>query len=256
MGGSICNTNLVGSEALIKLIKLQNLHGTWWKVSPDKSEFTYHRIQSNIHSRLDGIYATQNIDILNSKIMPFQHSDHEVLLTKFVLRIRNQVAWYWKLNTFILTCETFKTAFKNFWHDCQQQKNLPMTNFPRGINKKIIPKNACDTLLCNNAKKKKKNKNLRNKQEQLTQFLTTEKTKQNPDQNKRIKAQQHLQDMQNYKTTGSIIRRKEKLIIEQEKPNKLSFGQRKQKQKTIKHLQKVQNNKTAMITNDFEILKY
>ena len=62
--------------------------------------------------------------------------------------------------------------------------------------------------------------------------------------------------MQNYKTTGSIIRRKEKLIIEQEKPNKLSFGQRKQKQKTIKHLQKVQNNKTAMITNDFEILKY
>lgn len=155
MGGSICNTNLVGSEALIKLIKLQNLHGTWWKVSPDKSEFTYHRIQSNIHSRLDGIYATQNIDILNSKIMPFQHSDHEVLLTKFVLRIRNQVAWYWKLNTFILTHETFKTAFKNFWHDCQQQKNLPMTNFPRGINKKIIPKNACDTLLCNKAKKKK-----------------------------------------------------------------------------------------------------
>ena len=55
-------------------------------------------------------------------------------------------------------------------------------------------------------------KNARNKQDELAQFLNTEKMKQNPDQSKINKAQQHLQDTQNYKTTGSIIRSNEKLI--------------------------------------------
>ena len=58
-------------------------------------------------------------------------------------------------------------------------------------------------------------KNVRNKQEELAQFLNTEKMKQNPDQSKINKAQQHLQDTQNYKTTGSIIRNNEKLITEE-----------------------------------------
>ena len=58
-------------------------------------------------------------------------------------------------------------------------------------------------------------KNVRNKQEELAQFLNTEKMKQNPDQSKINKAQQHLQDTQNYKTTGSIIRSNGKLITEE-----------------------------------------
>ena len=62
-------------------------------------------------------------------------------------------------------------------------------------------------------------KYIQNKHEELMQFLNKEKIKQSPDQNKINKAQQHLQDIENYKTTGSIIRRKEKLITEQEKPN-------------------------------------
>ena len=58
-------------------------------------------------------------------------------------------------------------------------------------------------------------KNVPNKQEELAQFLNTEKMKQNPDQSKINKAQQHLQDTQNYKTTASIIRSNEKLITEE-----------------------------------------
>ena len=62
-GGSICNTHLVGSQALSKLIQNQNLQDTWRKMNPHKSRFTHHRIQSDIHSRLDRIYATKNINI-------------------------------------------------------------------------------------------------------------------------------------------------------------------------------------------------
>ena len=48
--GSICNTHLVGSQALSNIIQNQSLQDTWRKMNPRKSEFTYHRIQSNIHS--------------------------------------------------------------------------------------------------------------------------------------------------------------------------------------------------------------
>ena len=80
-------------------------------------------------------------------------------------------------------------------------------------------------------------KNIRNKQDELTQFITIEKTKPNPNQDKIQEAYQHLQDIDNYKISGSIIRSKEEIILEQKKPNKFFFGLEKQKQKQ-------KNNKT------------
>ena len=61
---------------------------------------------------------------------------------------------------------------------------------------------------CVETKKKTKEKNRKN-----LQFLSTEKMKQNPDLKEINKSQNHLQDIQNYKATGSIIRSREKLII-------------------------------------------
>ena len=100
-------------------------------------------------------------------------------------------------------------------------------------------------------------KNIRNKQEELTQFITTEKTKPNPHQYKIQKAHQHLQDVDNYKISGSIIRSKEKIILEQEKPNKFFFDQEKQNQKQkTKQLEKIKNDKIITLTNNFQILNY
>ena len=95
--------------------------------------------------------------------------------------------------------------------------------------------------------------NIHNKLDELTQFITIEKTKANPNQDKIQEADQHLQDIANYKISGSIIHSKEK-VLEQEKPNKFSFDQ--EKQKRIKQLQTIENRKIITLTNDFEILKY
>ena len=121
--GTINNTHLLGYENLKKLIQIQNLHDTWKKVNPEKIELTYHRHQSNIYSRLDKIYATKTLPILSSKIILFQRSDHEALLTEFTLKVRTGGPGFRKLNTSILAHETFKKAFKNFWNDWQNQKN-------------------------------------------------------------------------------------------------------------------------------------
>ena len=122
IGGTICNTHLVGSVSLTKLINTQKLHDAWRKINPNKTEYTYHRNQSNIHSKLDRIYASQNISILNSSILPFQYPDHEALLTEFALRVRTCGPRYWKINNSILDYETFITAFRKFWLGWQQQK--------------------------------------------------------------------------------------------------------------------------------------
>ena len=56
----------------------------------------------------------------------------------------------------------------------------------------------------------------------------------------------------------SVICSKEKIILEQEKANKFFFDQekQKQKQKTIKQLEKIENDKIITSTNDFQILNY
>ena len=73
-------------------------------------------------------------------------------------------------------------------------KKLLWPTLPVVGNRKKVPKNVSNWLLCRN-KKKTKEKNKKN-------FLSTEKMKQNPDLNKINKSQNHLQDIQNYKATG------------------------------------------------------
>ena len=74
--------------------------------------------------------------------------------------------------------------------------------------------------MCNNAikytKQKRRTLSLHNKR------------KNNPDQNKINNAHQHLQDIEAYKINGTILRSKEKVIEEQDKPKIFFFDQEKQ----------------------------
>ena len=69
-GGNICNTHLVGSKVLNHTIKMQKLRDIWRILNPHKDEFTYHRPQTNIHSSLDRIFASNDLQIIKSPIMP------------------------------------------------------------------------------------------------------------------------------------------------------------------------------------------
>ena len=94
--------------------KIYKTQDTWRKVHPNKINYTYHSILSNIHSRLNKIYSSQNLNITESKILPFQYSDHDALFAEFLLRVRTRGPGYWKLNTSILDHETFRIAFQTF----------------------------------------------------------------------------------------------------------------------------------------------
>ena len=77
----------------------------------------------------------------------------------------------------------------------------------------------------------KMQKNMRNKWDKLTQFITIEKTKPNPNQDKIQEAHQHLQDTDNYKISGSIIRSKGNIILEQENPTNFSLTKKNKNKK-------------------------
>ena len=105
-GGTICNTHLLVSIAVNELLKNQSLQRTW----------------RNIHSKLYRIYSSQDLKIIDSKILPFQCSDRGALLAGFLLRVGARGPEYWKLGASILCHGTFRMAFQNFWQEYKQQQ--------------------------------------------------------------------------------------------------------------------------------------
>ena len=76
----------------------------------------------------------------------------------------------------------------------------------------------------------RKNKQINKKQQDLIFYITQEKSKLTPNIEKINKYQQELNEIENYKTEGTIIRSKEKVILNEEKPTKYFYTQEKQKQ--------------------------
>ena len=90
------------------------------------------------------------------------------------MRVRACSPEYWKLNTSILDHETFRIDFQNFWQEWKQQqkdyKNISTWWEVGKLYFKMIATQYCVQM----------QKNMRNKRDQLTQFLAIEKTKPNP----------------------------------------------------------------------------
>ena len=64
-----------------------------------------------------------------------------------------------------------------------------------------------------------------------------------------------MQDIDNYKIHGTIIRRKEKIILNEEKQTKYFFIQEKQKNKNKKHIKSLQNQQGKILTTNSKILE-
>ena len=90
------------------------------------------------------------------------------------------------------------------------------------------------------------------KQNTLTTQKLQEKTKPKPDIEKIEKYQQTLDEINNYKIQGTIIKSKEKHILEEEKSTKFFFLQEKQKQN--KKIKNIQNEKGKLFQTNSEIL--
>ena len=99
-------------------------------------------------------------------------------------------------------------------------------------------------------KKQKINKKL----QKLTSSILQEKSKEQPNKTNIENWQNQINDIENYKTQGTIIRSKEITIINEKTPNKYFYLQEQQKQ-IKKHIKQLQNEKNEIIKTNSEILK-
>ena len=91
----------------------------------------------------------------------------------------------------------------------------------------------------------KKNKEINNRYNKLIQDINDEKLKPHPDYKKIEQNQIELEDIDDYKTNGAVIRSKEKIILNEEKPTKYFFLQEKQKQIKKNKITKKQTRKNS-----------
>ena len=82
----------------------------------------------------------------------------------------------------------------------------------------------------------------------------SKKKKINPEPNKIKQLQRSIDNIEHCKAQGTIIRSKERLIINDEKPTKYFYQQEKLKQ-AKKHIKELQNEKNKTLTTNLEILK-
>ena len=99
----------------------------------------------------------------------------------------------------------------------------------------------------------RRNKKINQKQQQLINDISHEKSKLNANIEKIKKYQQDLNDIENYKTEGTIIRSKEKTILNEDKPTRYFYLQEKQKQ-TKKNITSLLDEKGEEIQKNTEIL--
>ena len=185
----------------------------------------YHNPDKTIHTRLDRIYTSKKIKITTSKIQPTSLSDHDSVSVTFQISEENpRGSGIWKMNTSILQQNQFKEIFQNFWNYWQNEK-IKYKNHNAWWDAGKIYLKAITIDFCT-----RKNKQINKKQQYLISYITQEKSKLIPNIEKLNKYQQELNDLENYKTEGTIIRSKEKVILNEEKPTKYFYVQEKQKQ--------------------------
>ena len=98
-----------------------------------------------------------------------------------------------------------------------------------------------------------KNENINKQLQILTSSILQEKNKINHETNKIEQWQRSIEDIENYKAQGTIIRSKERAIVNEEKPTKYFYQQERQNQ--AKKTNKITPKRKKLNTTNLEILK-
>ena len=248
-GGNPNNTHMLGLDYLKQIKQRNKLIDIWRKENPNKRLFTFHNHNQSIHSRIDRFYINKNQKTKDISIFPNNLSDHDGL--KLIIQIEKSNSkgkGYWKLNTSIFKQKEFQKIFQNFWQDWQKEKIKYKSLNQWWESGKIYFKTLAIRFSI------EKNQNINKKLTHLTNEILQEKNKINPEPNKIEQLQRSIDNIEHYKAQGTIIRSKERLIINEEKPTKYFYQQEKQKQ-AKKHIKELQNEKNKTLKTNLEILK-
>ena len=216
--GNPNNTHTLGIKDLHCIQNKNKLIDMWRKTNPYKRYFNYRNANNTIHSRLDRIYITKTIKTLNCQIIPTTISDHDSVLVTIQVNIQTPKGpGIWKLNTTILKEKQFQNTLKIFWSSWTKEKPKYENHDDWWEIGNMYFKNMAIEYST------EKNRQIKNKYNQCIEIINEEKTKSQPDTMKIKKYEIELEEIENYKKRGTVIRSKEKIILNEEKPTKYFF---------------------------------
>ena len=216
----------------LKQLKTQfNIVDAWRLNNPKQRQYTWPTKHRDVQSRLDRIYLSSDLNhqIIYQDFMPTVWSDHKYITTHLYLMEQDQRGPnYWKLNTDILTETEYQTLIK----DLIQQHTHKQPNFPDILHWWDSLKNRIRTATITYCKHRAA---ARREEINLTkQSISNETHQQRPNTETVDNLYSKLHELQSNRDRGSIIRSREKTILNNEQPTKYFFTQEHNRQEKKK----------------------
>ena len=248
------------SEIMEEIALDAELHDIWRVKNPNTKRYTWRQKTPPIASRLDYWFISDTLHdfVKNTDIIPSIRSDHSAI----TLHIHSNPAMteingkgYWKLNNSIINDEDYVTGIleeKNKW--LEESDQLDARNKWEYLKYKIR-QFSIKLSKCKAKERRDKEKDLNLKLQQLQNEIdeiTNPEDEKLQEEYEQIKAA--LEEIDEYKTEGLIIRSKINWFEKGEKSTKYFLGLENSHFKK-KHMCKLQSEDGTVTTDNTEILK-
>ena len=108
------NTIISESKQLTELVQLCKMFDCYIKLQPQNRKHTF--FSENSSSRIDRIYATDDVNAIFARVSPNQFSDHDTVIVQFDIPLQpSRGRGYWKNNVTCSENEAFLQDFENKW---------------------------------------------------------------------------------------------------------------------------------------------
>ena len=220
-----------GLTALTQLKTQFHLLDGWRQNNPKQRQYTWPTKQHDVQSRLDRIYISTDLNhqLIHQDFMPTVWSDHKYITTHLYLMAQDpRGPNYWKLNTEVLT----ETEYKELITNIIQQHVPKQSDYPDILQWWDSLKNRIRTETIKYCKQRARIK--RGEITNVKQTIDTETHQQRPNTAKVDDLYSQLHELQRNRDRGTIIRSREKTILNNEQPTKYFFTQEHNRQEKKK----------------------
>ena len=108
------NTIISESKQLTELVQLCKMFDCYIKLQPQNRKHTF--FSGNSSSRIDRIYATNDVNVISARVSPNQFSDHDTVIAQFHIPLQpSRGRGCWKNNVTCYQNEAFLQDFENKW---------------------------------------------------------------------------------------------------------------------------------------------
>ena len=125
------------SKQLTELVQLCKMFDCYIKLQPQNRKHTF--FSENSSSRIDRIYATDDVNTTSERVSPNQFSDHDTLIVQFDITLQpSRGRGYWKNNVTYYQNEAFSQDFENKWQTWKKtQESLSIVEWWITVKNKI-----------------------------------------------------------------------------------------------------------------------